>query len=148
MKKRPIILPVEPQEKRAERIRRVTDFLFRLPADKAWELTVEPFKLERTGRQNNAMWGPIYGPFSAFTGYTEAELHDTMLKLFFGEVTYEVLGIVQKKPRRTTTTNEKGERDVLSRERMAEFIEFIFQKAAELGLYIEAPNPMLRTRAA
>lgn len=141
-------MPAEPPERRAERVRRVTDFLFRLPADKPWQLTVEPFTKERTGRQNNAMWGPIYGPLSAFTGHTEPELHDVMLKLFFGEVEREVLGVRQRVPRRTTTTNERGEREPLSREKMAEFISFILQKAAEYGCYIEDPNPILRTRAA
>lgn len=147
-RERPIIMPVESPEKRAERIERIKAFLLRLPCDKAWEVLPRPFKRLRTARQNNAMWGPIYGPFCAFTGYTEPELHDTMLKLYFGEVEYEVLGVWKKKPRRTTTTNEDGERDVLSRDKMAEFIAFVMQKAAEMGCYIEDPNPMLRVRAA
>jgi hypothetical protein len=148
VKARPIIMPVESPEQRAERAQRIATYLARLDATRPWQLLVEPWKGERTARQNNAMWGPIYGPFCAFTGYTEPELHDTLLRLYFGEVEYEVLGVRKTKPKRTTTTNEAGERDVLSREKMAEFIEFVFQKAAEMGLYIEAPNPMLRTRAA
>lgn len=147
-RERPIILPAEPPEKRAERVRGVTSFLFKLDPTKPWELLVRPWKKKRTARQNNAMWGPIYGPFCAFTGYTEEELHDTLLKLYFGEVEYEVLGVKRTKPRRTTTRNEAGERDVLDRDKMAAFIEFVFQKAAEMGLYIESPNPMLRVRAA
>jgi len=148
MKERPIIMPAELPQNRAERLQRVAAFLARLPADKPWELVVRPWKKKRSGRQNNAMWGPIYGPLSAFTGHTEPELHDVMLKLFFGEVEKEVLGVIQRVPRRTTTTNERGEREELSRDKMAEFISFILQKAADLGCYIEDPNPMLRTRAA
>jgi hypothetical protein len=58
------------------------------------------------------------------------------------------MGVRQTKPRRTTTTNEAGERDVLSRDDMSRFYNFIVQTAAEQGCYIEDPNPMLRTRAA
>ncbi len=148
MKPRPIIMPVEPQERRAERVRRITDFLFKLDAGKAWELTVQPWTKQRTPRQNNAMWGVAYKTLSDFTGHTEPELHEIMLKLYFGEVEYELLGVKDTKPRRTTTTNERGERDPLSREKMAEFFSFIQMKAAEIGCYIEDPNPQLRTRAA
>lgn len=148
MKSRPIILPAESPQERAARLQRLGAFFARLPADKPWEVSVEPFKKKRSGRQNNAMWGPIYGPLSAFTGYSETELHDVMLKLHFGEVERRVLGVTQRVPRRTTTINERGEREELSRDEMARFIDFILRKAAELGCYIEDPNPQLRTRAA
>lgn len=148
MKERPIVMPVESQERRAERIQRIAAFLARLDGGKPWELLVKPWTKPRTGRQNNAMWGPIYGPFSQYTGYTEPELHELMCRAYFGEVEDEALGMRRIKPRRTTTTNELGERDVLPRDKMADFISFVMQKAAEIGCYIEDPNPMLRTRAA
>lgn len=148
MADRPIIMPVEPQEKRAERVRRITAFLFRLDAGKPWELLVRPFKKERTQRQNNALFGVAYRTLGNFLGYTEPELHDVMLRLYFGEVHYEVMGVRRVKPRRTTTTNEAGEREVLSREKLSEYYDFIVRTAAEQGCYIDDPNPMLRTRAA
>ena len=148
MKARPIIMPVETPEERAERVRRITAFLFRLDPAKPWQLAVEPWKKERTQRQNNAMFGVAYKTLSSFTGYTELEIHDVMLKLYFGEVHYELMGLRKTKPRRTTTTNEAGERDVLSREEMSKYYNFIVQTAAEQGCFIEDPNPMLRTRAA
>lgn len=148
MKERPIIMPAESPERRAERIKRIAAFLTRLPADKAWELIPRPFKRKKTDRQNNAMWGVAYKTLSDFTGHSEPELHEIMLKLYFGEVEYEAFGVRQTKPRRTTTTNEQGERDDLSREKMADFFSFIQMKAAEIGCFIDDPNPMLRTRAA
>lgn len=148
MKEQRIIFPVESTERRAERARRVADFLARLDGAKPWELLLKQWTKPRTGRQNNAMWGPIYGPFSAYTGYTEPELHDLMCRAYFGEVEDEALGMRRIRPRRTTTTNERGERDLLSREAMSDFFAFVMQKAAEVGCYIEDPNPMLRTRAA
>lgn len=148
MKERPIIMPVESPERRAERIGRITAFLSRLEASKPWELWVKPWKKSRTDRQNNALWGVAYKTLSDFTGFTEPELHELMCKAQFGEVEYELMGIRGTKPRRTTTTNEAGERDVLNRDQMASFFAFVQQKAAEIGCYIEDPNPMLRTRAA
>jgi hypothetical protein len=148
VKERPIILPTEAPERRAERIQRVAAFLSRLDGGKPWELLVRPWKKERTMRQNNAMFGVAYRTLSDFTGHTEPELHDVMLRLYFGEVHYELMGVRKTKPRRTTTTNEAGERDVLSRDDMSRFYNFIVQTAAEAGCYIDDPNPQLRTRAA
>lgn len=148
MKERPIVMPVESPERRGERIQRIAAFLSRLDGSKPWELLVRPWKKERTLRQNNALFGVAYKTLSDFTGYTEPQLHDVMLKLYFGEVHEEILGIRETRPRRTTTTNEDGERDVLNREEMSKFYNFIVQTAAEQGCYIEDPNPLLRTRAA
>lgn len=148
MKYRPIIMPVESPERRAERIQRLAAFLSRLDGGRPWELLVQPWKKERTQRQNNALFGVAYKTLSDFTGHTEPELHDAMCKLYFGEVEREVLGVRERFPRRTTTKNEAGERDVLNREEMSKFYDFIVRTAAEYGCFIEDPNPMLRTRAA
>lgn len=148
MAERPIVLPAESPERRAERVGRIAAFLAKLDASKPWQLVVQPWKRERTPRQNNAMFGVAYKTLSDFTGFTEVELHDLMLKAFFGEAAYELMGVSGTKPLRTTTTNEEGERDVLPREKFSEFYDFIVRKAAEIGCYIEDPNPQLRTRAA
>ena len=75
MKERPIIMPVESPERRAERIQRIAAFLGKLDGAKPWELILRPFKRSRTGRQNNALWGVAYKQLSDFTGFTEVELH-------------------------------------------------------------------------
>lgn len=148
MKEQTIVIPVESPQRHAERLERIAAYFARLDASKPWQLIVGPWKKERTLRQNNAMFGVAYRTLSDFTGFTETELHDLMCKAYFGEVEYELMGVAGAKPRRTTTKNEEGERDVLSREDMSRFYNFIVQKAAEIGCYIEDPNPMLRTRAA
>jgi hypothetical protein len=148
MKEQTIIMPVESPERHAERLQRIAAYFARLDPTKPWQAIVGPWKKERTQRQNNAMFGVAYKTLGEFLGYTEKELHDVMLKLYFGEVHYELMGVRQTKPRRTTTTNEAGERDVLNREEMSKFYNFIVQAAAEQGCYIDDPNPMLRTRAA
>lgn len=148
MKEQAIIIPVESPERHAERLQRITAYFARLDPTKPWQAIVGPWKKERTPRQNNAMFGVAYKTLGDYLGYTAPELHEVMLELYFGKVAYELLGVKKTRPRRTTTTNEAGERDVLDREEMSKFYNFIVQKAAEAGCYIEDPNPQLRTRAA
>lgn len=148
MKEQTIIIPVESPERHAERLSRLAAYFARLDPSKPWQAVVGPWKKQRTLRQNNAMFGVAYKTLGDFVGETETEMHDIMLRLYFGEVHSEVLGVRKVKPRRTTTKNEKGERDVLSRDDMSRYYNFIVQKAAEIGCYIEDPNPLLRTRAA
>lgn len=148
MKEQTIIVPVESPERHAERLQRIAAYLARLDASKPWQMIVGPWKKERTARQNNAMFGVAYRTLSDHTGYTDQELHTLMCRAFFGEVKGTEFGLQFIRPRRTTTTNEAGERDVLSRDEMSRFYNFIVQKAAEAGCYIDDPNPALRTRAA
>jgi hypothetical protein len=148
MKEQTIIMPVESPERHAERLQRIAAYFARLDPTKPWQAIVGPWKKERTARQNNAMFGVAYKTLGDFTGYTDTELHDLMCRAYFGETESELMGNRVLRPVRTTTKNERGERDVLSRDEMSRFYNFIVQKAAEIGCYIEDPNPMLRTRAA
>lgn len=143
-----IILPVETPEQRSQRAQRIAGFLSRLETGKPWEVIVRPWKKSRSDRQNNALFGVAYKTLSEFTGSLDHELHDHFLRAFFGEVEYETLGVKRTKPRRTTTTNEAGERDPLNTEDFARFYAFVQQTAAGIGCWIDDPNPMLRTRAA
>jgi len=144
----PIPLPAESPEERAERIRGLEGFLFGLPADEDWEMLVRHPKTERSERQNNALWGVAYPPLTNYTGHTAPELHDHFLRAWFGEVEYEVLGMKHTRPRRTTTTDEQGKRDLLSTDDFANFYAFLQQQGAELGVWIPDPDPRLRVRAA
>jgi hypothetical protein len=148
VKEQTIIMPVESPERHAERLQRIAAYFARLDPTKPWQLVVGPWKKQRTQRQNNAMFGVAYRALAEFTGHTEPQIHDIMLRLYFGEIHEEALGVRTVRPRRTTTTNEAGERDVLSREEMSKYYNFIVGTAAEYGCYIEDPNPILRTRAA
>lgn len=149
MKSRPPIpLPAEPPEKRAERIRRAERVMFALPADEDWELLMRPRKSSRSDRQNNALFGLAYDPLSEHTGHTKDELHDHFLREFFGTVERTVLGKTSTHPRRTTTTNEKGQRELLSKAKFSEFFAFVQAQAADIGVWVDDPEPSLRVRAA
>jgi hypothetical protein len=141
-------LPVEPLEKRQARLESIRIFLAGLPFAKPWEVLVRPPKTDRSERQNNALWGVAYPPLIEHTGHTGPRLHDHFLREWFGEVEYEVCGKKRTRPRRTTTTDEQGKRDLLGTDEFASFYSFLQQQGAEIGVYIPDPDPLLRVRAA
>lgn len=141
-------MPAESPARRKERLEGIWDFLMALPYDKAWEVLVRPPKADRSERQNNALWGVAYPPLTEHTGHTAPELHDHFLRAWFGVVEYQVLGETHSRPRRTTTTDQNGNRDVLGADEFATFYAFLQQQGAELGVYVPDPDPLLRVRAA
>lgn len=119
----------------------------------AWQVTIEPLKSPRTLSQNAYLWGVCYPLMSERSGYETTELHEYLLGEFYGWVDKRV----PKKPsnpqgkesvpRRTTTTDEKGKRSVLSTTEFAQYIDFIQRFAAEkLMLVIPDPHPGLVRR--
>lgn len=123
-------------------IARAIRFVHQLDPGKAHVIKVERWKRERSDLQNRALWGLAYKVLSDETGNEPEDLHEFFCKRFFGVEEYEVLGDVKTRPRRTTTTNEDGKRDVLPTDRFAEFFSFIQAFAArELSIMIPDPDP-------
>lgn len=112
----------------------------------AWRVTAEPLKAPRTLSQNAYLWGVCYPLMSERSGYEASELHEYLLGEFYGWVDKRV----PKKPsnprgkesvpRRTTTTDEKGKRSVLSTKQFADYVEFVQRFAAE-KLMLVIPDP-------
>jgi hypothetical protein len=117
-------------------------FLSAIPSDEEFQLTIAPIKKERSDPQNNALYGVAYKALGEFTGYTAPELHEVMLRAYFGEVRREVMGKVVITPRRRTTTDENGKKNKLSTLEFAAFYSFIQQKGAEIGCWVPDPDPM------
>jgi len=61
-------------------------------------------------------------------------MHDILLKEYFGIRQVEFNGKIYEVPRRTTTTNEEGKREVLPQEEMSKFMEFGKSLAANMGV--------------
>jgi hypothetical protein len=120
---------------------RAHDFIDRLPLDKSWVVTVKPFTKSRTHPQNAALFGVAYPALTEATGYTPDELHDAFCRRFFGTFEVEVMGQLVTRPVRTTTTNEQGDRDVMSALDFAKFYELVQQVGAEAGCDVPAPIP-------
>jgi hypothetical protein len=121
---------------------RIVAFLSGLSEDKAWKVSVVEFRQSRSNEQNASLYGVAYKALGEFTGYTAPELHDVFLRAYFGEVEIEIMGTTIKRPRRTTTTDERGARSLLTTSEFQDFYSFVQQKGAEIGCFVPDPDPM------
>lgn len=121
-------------------------FLAALPASKSWRVEVCEHHDARTLKQNATLYGVAEETLAEFCGLRgEAEmkaLHRELCCLFFGRVDMPI----GCRPKRTTTTDENGNRSPLNTKQMAEFFDFIQQQAAEIGCFIPDPDPLWRQR--
>lgn len=145
------ILPANRPEDRARITGNAARFLAMLPADVAWEVTVRRHRKQRTDPQNAALWGVAYPPLMEHIGLRgekeREELHELFCGEFWGWVRYEILGKVKQRPRRTTTRDEHGRRDVIPWDVFCEFYAYIQQRGAQAGVYIPDPDPAMRQAA-
>ena len=122
-------------------------FLQRLPEDKGWEVEIARYVKARTDKQRKAMFGAAYKALMEFSGLEgsreKEQLHRDMCGEFYGW-TNDALG--RRKPVRTTTTNERGERDEISIEEQLKFYAFLQRQGAEVGCYVPDPDPFWRER--
>ncbi|WP_426269199.1 hypothetical protein ACN9MB_13305 [Dyella kyungheensis] len=120
-------------------------FIDRLPDTKSWKVEIKEARPERTDSQLGALFGVAYDAIMDATGLQgdaeKKQLHRDFCALFFGEVD---AGLGRTKPKRTTTTNERGERDVIDTKTMAEFYDFIQRTAAGYGIDVPSPDPLWR----
>lgn len=116
-------------------------FIDRLSPTKSWRIEVKEARKERTPPQNAALWGLAYPRLTEATGYTAEELHHEFCGRLFGWNVVTVFGQQRRRPRRTTTTNEQGERDVLGTRDFAEFYNLVQRIAAEAGIDVPDPDP-------
>ena len=118
-------------------------FIDRLPDTKSWKVEIKEARPERTDSQLGALFGVAYDVIMEATGLQgdaeKKQLHRDMCGDFFG---WADGGLGRAKPKRTTTTNEHGDRDVIDTQTMAAFYDFIQRKAAEFGIDVPAPDPL------
>lgn len=131
---------------------RLVAFLSALPKDKEFAVSIGPVKKERSDLQNRALWGCAYKALRDATGNDPEDLHTYFCGEFFGWTEYEVMGRKRLRPRRTTTRDENGKRDVITTLQLSDFYAFIQQRAAEtVNVYVPDPDPswwMHREKAA
>lgn len=122
----------------------------------AWKVTVEPARSTRTDAQNNYLWAVANKMISDATGYEAEEVHEYLCGQHFGWKDKRVPKTprnpdgVESVPRRTTTRNEQGKRNVLNTKDFADYVDFVQRFAAKkLSLFIPDPDPgYARERAA
>lgn len=118
-------------------------FLSTLDVTKDFQVTIGLVKKERSDLQNRALWGCAYKTLRDATGNDPEDLHTYFCGEYFGWVEYDVMGATRKRPRRSTTKDENGKRDVISTIHLQDFYAFIQQRSAEtVGVYVPDPDPM------
>lgn len=118
-------------------------FLSVLDVTKEFQVTIGSVKKERSPQQNKALWGCAYKALRTATGNDPEDLHDYFCGEYFGWDIHEVMGQKKKKPKRTTTTDYDGHRDVISTLDLQDFYAFIQQRSAEtVGVFVPDPDPM------
>lgn len=139
-----ILAPKERRELVAERVKR---FILECLPGKALDITIAAHKSERTGPQNRYLNGVAYKLISDATGFERDDVSEFCLGSFFGWVTVKCPKTpsnpngVKDVPRRTTTKNEKGERDVLKWDEFGDYVAWIQRFAARKGIIIPDADP-------
>lgn len=142
-----ILLPKEPDTKRAVRIQRIAARLADVPLDEMWHLILQPFKHERTNQQNRYLRGVATKMLADHIGYEEHEMHTQLCGLHFGWKLEACMPTpnnpkgIRDVPMRTTTTDENGDRDVLNKRDFWDYVEFVQRFGAEHGVVIPDPDP-------
>lgn len=137
---------LEPGKDRERLKSQAVAFINRLPANKAHFVEVGEYRKPRSKDQNSALYGLAEKKLMEFMGErgeaARKRIHEDLCCLYFGEVKTPF----GRKPKRTTTTNEAGEKSVLTTVEMAAFFDWIQQAAAEIGCDIPDPDPLYRQR--
>lgn len=122
---------------------RLFAFLSALGKQQDFQVTFGSIKKPRSDLQNKALFGVAYKTLHEETGNDPEDLHCYFCGEFFGWQQYEVMGQKRKRPVRSTTKNEQGERDVISTLELQHFYAFIQQRSAEtVGVFIPDPDPL------
>lgn len=134
--------------RRSRDIGRVVEWMESLPYDKAWKISGEEAKSERTQRANSYYWAVVVEAISQHTGYEGEEVHEFCCGIRWGWVDKKCPKTprnpdgIESVPRRTTTTDEAGRRSVLKVIEFMDFVEFVRRFAAiKLGLNTPDPDP-------
>lgn len=108
---------------------------------KPLEVTIRQRRRERSTLQTRALWGCAYRALREQTGNDPEDLHTWACGEYFGWAEYSVMGHRRLRPKRTTTTDEDGNRDVISTTDMADFYAHLQRVAAEAGYDVPDPDP-------
>lgn len=135
-----------PKGERATSVARACAFLQALPEDKAWTVEVKEFRRSRSVQQCRYLNGVAYKILSDATGYERDDISEYLCGTYWGWRTKKVprkpeCDGTEQVPLRTTTTNEDGRRDVLSKSDFADYVAFVQRFGAERAIFIPDPDP-------
>lgn len=126
---------------------RIISELSALKPGKAYRVVVKEDTDDRTAQQCRYLNGVAYKLLGDFTGYERDDISEYLCGMYFGWREKKVPrkpGVPSGKeevPVRTTTTNEHGERDVLSMDEFWKYVEWVQRFGAKYGVLIPDPDP-------
>lgn len=139
MKEQKFVL--QPNNGRAGSVARLVTYMQSLPLDKPWAVVIGKLTRERTNKQNAALWGHAYKIIREETGNDVDDLHEHFCGENWGWKETRILGQANIKPRRTTTHDENGNKDVINTEEFYNFFLMVQSQSAEYGVDIPDPSP-------
>lgn len=132
---------------RATVLNNAQQFLARLPVGKSWSIEVKPYSKARSCQQNRYVWGVCNAILSEALGFDPGDIHEYLCGTRWGWRQKSLPGgRTLEIPVRTTTTDETGKRNVLSRADFGAYVDFVQRFAAEKGIFIPDPEPELIRR--
>lgn len=108
-----------------------------LNCDYPIKVTVEKHVKARSLGLNAYLWGFVTTPLAEFMGESPEYVHRLLCGEYWGWVEKEFRGKRYRKPRRTTTTNEEGKREVLDQMKMRDFVYFCESISADMGVPVK-----------
>lgn len=140
-----------PRGERKRAIELALRILEALPLERAWKIRCQVLRNERSDSQNSYLWGCPYQMICEHVGkekFEKEELHEWFCGQYFGWKDKRVPKTPRNPegyisvPRRTTTRNEDGKREVLPWNEFSDFWAAIQRFAADkMGLIIPDPDP-------
>lgn len=101
------------------------------------EVSCQRWREARSNEQNAYLWGVVYPQLVEATDFTSDDWHEHYCGEYFGWVEHvKPSGVVEYRPKRTTTRNEHGKVDKMSVEDFGKFTAFVESDCAKRGVFL------------
>jgi hypothetical protein len=128
------------------RLKQIAAFLSALSKGRAWRIKVEELRMTRSIQQLRYLNGVAYKAIGSHAGFERDDVSEFCNGTYFGWKRVRVPKTPENptgfasRPIRTTTTDESGNRDVLSKVDFIAYVDFVIRFAASKGIHVPAPN--------
>jgi len=115
----------------------VTRMVQGLDTTKAWSVEIQPWKPPRTHQQNAFLYGVVYpslieGAGELLAGWELQDIHEYFLGEWAGIETITGFGRERTRPLKRSSK--------LTKQEFSDYLEFISQRCADLGIVIPVPE--------
>ena len=118
-------------------IKALTGVITALDRGKSWSIEIVEWRKPRTHQQNAYLWGVVYPSIleaggEVLAGWQRDDLHEYYLGECFGWEVLEGFGRKRMRPLKRSSA--------LNKQEFTDYLEFISQRCAELGIVIPEPE--------